>query len=271
MCQDHGKITTSPKSHLHSRHGGCIECGKRAQSKAVTTFDLNQWIDAARQQHGTKYDYSLVTVQSRMRENITIICPDHGQFTATPTYHLKSKIGGCKKCYTKSQLMSFDDWVSQCRKVHDYYYDYSKVVYTGYLNKVEIICPKHDVFWQSATDHKAGAQCPRCAKGGSSYAEQKWLTSIGIPNDPEHRQVWITLFDGQKIKVDGYDKSKNTVYEYLGDYYHGNHKIFKSEDTTYFGKTFGQLYNETVQRLDKIQKTGYHLSFVWASDLTCRQ
>ena len=271
ICREHGEIRTFPRTHIHSRQGGCLQCAKTAHADSISTFDLTEWIESAQIKHGKKYDYTLVDNKSRMRYRVRIICPEHGEFTATPLYHLSSNIGRCKQCYTQSQLMPCDKWIADCSKVHGDYYDYSRVLYTGYLNKVEIGCKKHGTFWQTANEHRSGAQCPRCAKGGSSYAEQKWLTHLGIPNTTEHRQVWLTLFDGQKIKVDGYRKCENMVYEYLGDYYHGNPQLFKPEEKTYFGKTFGDLYESTITRLDKIKQSGYNLTFVWASELNNHQ
>jgi len=38
-------------------------------------------------------------------------------------------------------------------------YDYSKVNYSGYTNKVEIICPVHGSFFQTPREHLSGAGC----------------------------------------------------------------------------------------------------------------
>lgn len=49
-------------------------------------------------------------------------------------------------------------------QVHNNKYDYSKVVYIGAKDKVEIICPKHGLFWQTPDDHiRKGYGCPKCA------------------------------------------------------------------------------------------------------------
>lgn len=42
------------------------------------------------------------------------------------------------------------------REEHGDKYDYSQVVYTGIHNKVDIICPIHRKFSQSANSHKRG-------------------------------------------------------------------------------------------------------------------
>lgn len=45
---------------------------------------------------------------------------------------------------------------------HGSEYDYSKTVYTGFYNKVIIICKKHGEFLQRASDHLSGCGCKQC-------------------------------------------------------------------------------------------------------------
>lgn len=50
------------------------------------------------------------------------------------------------------------------KKVHGERYDYSKVEYAGVNSKVCIICKNHGEFWQFPRRHKAGNNCPKCAR-----------------------------------------------------------------------------------------------------------
>ena len=87
-----------------------------------------------------------------------------------------------------------------------------------------------------------------------------------MPNDDLHRQVYI----GNYI-VDGYDSKTNTVYEYLGDYWHGNPKIFKSNEYNKTnGQTFGELYEKTMKRIESLKTMGYNVVYVWESDINLR-
>ena len=63
-----------------------------------------------------------------------------------------------------------EEYIEECRKVHNNKYDYSKVVYTGVDNKICIICHEkdrygneHGEFWQDAESHKNGNGCSKCA------------------------------------------------------------------------------------------------------------
>lgn len=96
--------------------------------------------------------------------------------------------------------------------------------------------------------------------------ESRWLDYIGLPNDDKHRQVYI-----DKYIVDGFDSETNTVYEYLGDYWHGNPKIFKSNEYNKTnGQTFGELYEKTMKRIESLKTMGYNVVYVWESDINPR-
>lgn len=54
-------------------------------------------------------------------------------------------------------------FLQKSKKHHGDKYDYTKVVYTRAQEKVEIICPKHGSFFQSAYDHSQGRGCRKCS------------------------------------------------------------------------------------------------------------
>lgn len=53
--------------------------------------------------------------------------------------------------------------IERFKRVHSDKYDYSNVVYTKMVDKVEIICPKHGSFFQEPHSHLKGYGCPKCA------------------------------------------------------------------------------------------------------------
>ena len=68
-----------------------------------------------------------------------------------------------------SKKLSFEEFVERSNKTHennDLIYDESS--FNGSHQKVRIICPKHEEFWQIAKDHMNGQGCPICGreKGG---------------------------------------------------------------------------------------------------------
>ena len=57
--------------------------------------NTEEFIKKAKKVHGNKYDYSKVNYINN-HTNVTIICPEHGEFEQTPKGHLRGQ--GCPKC-----------------------------------------------------------------------------------------------------------------------------------------------------------------------------
>ena len=109
--------------------------------------------------HGDKYDYSKVKYVNN-RTKVCIIRPEHGEFWQTPSMHLQGQ--GCRKCYG-NEKMSTETFIEKAKKIHGDKYDYSKVVYTGNKNKIEIICKRHGPFLQRPDMHLQGNGCSKCS------------------------------------------------------------------------------------------------------------
>ena len=60
--------------------------------------------------------------------------------------------------------MGLSDFIKKARNVHGDKYDYSKSLYLGSREKIEIICPLHGNFFQLATNHLSGKGCKECNK-----------------------------------------------------------------------------------------------------------
>lgn len=100
--------------------------------------------------------------------------------------------------------------------------------------------------------------CISCTDTSKSKVATKWLDELNIKD----REVEIP---GTKYRVDG--MQGNTVYEFLGDYWHGNPELFDADSINKrVGKTFGELFDETVQRLYLIKSLGYTVVYIWEND-----
>ena len=113
--------------------------------------------------HGNRYDYSKVDYIGS-RENVTIICREHGEFSMRVTRHTAGS--NCPKCAKKTQktkvTQTQDEVIQRFKKTHGDKYDYSKVVFTRMIDKVIIICPEHGEFTQRAREHADGSGCKHC-------------------------------------------------------------------------------------------------------------
>ena len=67
--------------------------------------------------------------------------------------------------------------------------------------------------------------------------------------------------------ADGYDEKTNTIFEFHGDYWHGNPKLFSQEQMNLTTKcTFGELYNKTLNKRKKLEELGYKYIEIWEND-----
>ena len=161
-------------------------------------------------------------------------------------------------------MLGTECFIQRATIKHENRYDYSQVEYKNLVCAVKIGCPVHGLYYQKPREHLAGNGCPLCAGTAISKISQEWLTQLNIPDlKREHR---ITV-EGKLFFVDGYDPATQTVYEFYGDYWHGNPKVFDSSLVNKsLDKTFGELYNFTMIREDLLQKIGYRLITIWESD-----
>lgn len=73
--------------------------------------------------------------------------------------------------------------------------------------------------------------------------------------------------NNNRIKPDAFDPKTNTIYEFYGDFWHGNPNIYKLDDINVANKkTFGELYLATLDREKLIKEAGYNLVSMWESD-----
>ena len=96
-CPKHGKFEQTGANHVNGK--GCPKCGVERGATAQTK-STEEFLSEARRMHGDKYDYSK-TEYINSKTNVTIICPDDGEFEQLPEVHLGSI--GCPKCSRRNQ------------------------------------------------------------------------------------------------------------------------------------------------------------------------
>jgi hypothetical protein len=132
--------------------------------------------------------------------------------------------------------------------------------YKNNQTKLSYTCPvghKGNITWSS---WQQGSRCPICSNGRVSPISQEWLDDKGI----EDREVYLRDVG---VRVDGYKPSAKIVYEFLGDYWHGNPDIYEMADVNKTTKkTFGALYKKTMDRIDELNTHGYTVVYIWEND-----
>lgn len=228
-------------------------------SKKLTT---KEFIERSNEHHNFLYNYSNVTYTNSTTK-IEIICKIHGSFYQQPRAHLNGQ--GCPICGSlktgASVKITLEKFKERAAIIHNNFYDYSKVIYLGMHIHSIIICPKHGEFSQTPSNHLSGWNCHKCSKSSISKIESDWLNSLGIAH--ENRQTLIRI-NNKIYYVDGFDPITNTIYEFYGDYWHGNpNKYSPNEFNKVKNKSFGQLYSETMEREKALISHGFKIISKW--------
>ena len=64
-----------------------------------------------------------------------------------------------------------------------------------------------------------------------------------------------------------WEMKKLTTNEFNGNFWHGNPKIFNSDDINPISKkTYGKLYEETIEKKELLEKHGYKVISIWESE-----
>jgi hypothetical protein len=256
ICPIHGLFWQRPQQHIASIHG-CNLCSPTCGA-AITK---QQFIDKSISKHGDKFDYSKV-VFTGVKKQVIIICPMHGEFLQIAEKHFYY---GCSAC-ARNKRSTTEKFIEEAKLIHGDKYDYSKVEYKSRHRSVWIICPSHGGWSQSPGNHLTGRGCKYCSIGNASKKEQNWLDKMGLPNDSKHRNVRLILEDGSYYIVDGCIPNSNVVYEFNGDFWHGNPAVFDLEKMNEKShRTFGELFEKTIMKIRALRKAGYKVITIWES------
>ena len=97
-----------------------------------------------------------------------------------------------------------------------------------------------------------------------------WLNSIQLK---ENITIQHAENEGEFIipntnyKADGYCQETNTIYEFHGDYWHGNpNKFILTEINKTTKCSFGELYQKTLDKELVIINMGFNLITMWESE-----
>jgi hypothetical protein len=221
--------------------------------------------------HNNNYTYDL-TNYIDVQSIIDVICPLHGKFKTKASIHMRGQ-GKCRQClidnakiHSLSITKDQNAWIKEAKDLHGNKYDYSKVIYINAHSKVEIICPKHGSFWTIASLHRSPAHGQGCAKCTNkiSKPETEWLDLLEIPKENRNQRLKLT---NKYYNVDAIDLENKIIYEFYGDFWHGNPKIFDQNKTNPSTKTtYGYLYQRTLSKETDILAAGYKMCIIWEED-----
>lgn len=253
---------------------GCSGCAKDKikADRLLPPQEVLRRLDAA---WGDKYQYPHFHEEyDGTGKKITVLCTIHNK-TFTPTVHNLLQNHGCPQCAKDNHRVSSEEFVIKCNKIHDNKYDYSKVnleLAKSLQEKQIIICPDHGEFLQKASGHILGYGCAKCAKlkGAVSHKAIQWMETIEDKEGVKIRHILSEdgefMIPGTQYFADGYCEENNTIYEFHGDYYHGNPAKYDPNKLHAFGRTYGERYDDTINREQEIRDLGFNLVTIWESD-----
>ena len=270
ICKRHGPFEQQPSNHLMKR--GCVDCG-RERCGNINSSNVDEFITKAKEIYGDLYDYSKVEY-IKSNEKVIIICKKHGEFPQTPSHHLRKQ--GCNDCanlrISDVKSSTVDEFIEKAIHIHGDLYDYSKVEYIKSNEKVIIICKIHGIFNKRPNNHIGSRQgCPECQiRKTYSITQIKWLefmskydnTHIQHAENGGEFHIPFTNY-----KADGYCEDTKTIYEFHGDFWHGNPKRYILTDMNPItNTTYKELYANTLQRDQQLRELGYNLIIMWEYD-----
>jgi len=204
ICPIHGEFLQ--KSRYHLLGSGCKECNKHNKNQGIGRF-----IERAREIHGDKYDYSKSNY-SGADDRLIIICPEHGEFTQTPSKHLLHK-RGCRRCASiinaEKLALTQDQFIEKANKKHNNKYNYSKFIYESGETKSIIICQEHGEFEQYANNHLQGKGCAKCA-GIAPWTTEEAVERARVKHNGK--------YDYSKFEYRGADKKSIVICPYHGEF-----------------------------------------------------
>jgi hypothetical protein len=216
--------------------------------------------------------------------------------------NFKNKHSGCPTCSGKKKAL----YSTVKEYIESFGWTLTSLIYINSSGLLECRCPKGHLCHISFGSFKnAGTRCPICAGNIKfTYEEVKQLVeadgttlrsseyvNVGTPLDfmcpkghlysntfshfkndgqrcPKCSNTGVSLVvNGKKYKVDGFDPLTRTIYEFLGDFWHGNPTRFIPEDINpKLKKSYGQLHKETFERIATLEAARYNVVYIWESD-----
>jgi very-short-patch-repair endonuclease len=168
-------------------------------------LDNDVFMQKAKQKWGNKYDYSLVNfISSNVKVKIK-----YGEiiYEQTPHNHLKY---APEKVLRKTQ----EEFINECKLIHDNKYNYDKTIYILDRIKVNITCPEHGNFEQLPNHHKKGVGCPSCNESKGEKKISSFLKKNKINFDRQKK--FKNCKNIYELPFDFYIPSKRTCIEFDG-------------------------------------------------------
>lgn len=207
-CPVHGDFEQYPTHHRRGK--GCMACFRESRRS-----NKDEFVKSSIKIYGAKFTYDKVVYIDNKNE-VTITCVKHGDFSVTPNNHLSiSSKGGCTKCKSDGQgIRNSVTWEHVMSRFIDKWGDkftYYPETFTDVNSHIKIKCDLHGEFVTTPARHYRRPGCGPC---GEKYKHpdlkyfyiasnaKRSILKIGVTKDPRQRNDGFVDFDGNgRLKI----------------------------------------------------------------------
>jgi len=241
-CKKHGDFRQRPDNHLNSNHG-CPKCGQLDRGR--TNLERYGHPNAA---HNA---VARAKIRRTCLERYGNVVPMRSEIVQKARAKaLMPGMTGTSQLRIKSAFDRLNDekWLREAYVIrraaiddiaHELGLKYPKLIYS-YLKKFNL-------------SRRNGRFSMKAIRWLNRTAEESGIVIRHAMNGGE-----VKIF-GTPFFADGYCEETNTVYEFYGDYWHGNPNLFDDEKAK-------NRFEATTARENQIKKLGFNLISIWEED-----
>jgi hypothetical protein len=163
LSQEIIRVCNNCKGKKHVRYNDVIEHKQSCVYCSNLRMDTQKFIEKAKSIYGDEYEYDQVKYVNTDKK-VTIICKKHGPFSKSPNNFLNQR-QGCTKCSIPNKNLTEFEFVTKAKLIHGNNFDYDKLNYTRFQDKVSIHCNTcGGEFEQKPYRHLSGDGCKNCRR-----------------------------------------------------------------------------------------------------------
>jgi hypothetical protein len=260
-CPIHGEFKQRPADHARQKQG-CPQCGiiKNTDSKR---HGLENFIKILEKKTSKQFVENLdftEAVYKSMHEKIKLTCrSSNNKFWQVPSSLVKGIC--CVSCNKNKHIIKqaprkTKEFIQKAKKIHGNLYDYSKTIFKGYKEQVDIICKIHGSFKQKMSDHISGCGCQTCGFSQGEACILVWLKEKNISHHHQHK----VKIDDSYHWFDVYIPDYNLMVEFQGLQHFSPIKFFGGK------KYFKILQKKDLQKKLYCEKNNINLLTIHYND-----
>ncbi|MGZ8924656.1 MAG: DUF7487 domain-containing protein [Nitrososphaeraceae archaeon] len=280
ICPTHGEFHQTPLSHITNK-SGCPNC---KQSRISSTMFERYGVSRALKHPIFKEKAKLKNIEKFGTENPFKNNKVREKWKNTmiskygADHHWKNKIIRCNINKTMSEkygttnssqlalLFSYRQKTKILSLLQNYEWLFEQYI-TQNKTASQIANELGDIYYGTIISHLRKYELDIKHYYFYSYKCIQWLEQI-----IKEERIYIQhagnegefKIPGTRYKADGYCSETNTIYEFHGDYWHGNPNVYSSDElNSTTGKTMGELYQKTLEKEETIKTLGYNLIVIW--------